>query len=163
MNHEEKKISALSEQSVRHVCEDHFHMLENFLRFELQGVRIRLRKGVLPHKFEGMSGIFRGCSNTSSSLTSRSRTSCSLTIRSHTGCSLTSCSFTGCSLSSRLPNPIPVCQMGDSDYVPKDDPGSDYDPEEDEEGKVLRACMVQAVMKDTLMCFGISQKNQLHN
>ncbi|KAG8181144.1 hypothetical protein JTE90_024440, partial [Oedothorax gibbosus] len=48
----------------------------------------------------------------------------------------------------------------DSDYVPEDDPGSDYEPEEDEdeEKKLLRACMVRAVMKDTLMCFGIPQK-----
>lgn len=48
----------------------------------------------------------------------------------------------------------------DSDYVDEVDPGSDYEPEEDEdqEKKQMRACMVRAVMKDTLMCFGIPQK-----
>ncbi|RVE50990.1 hypothetical protein evm_004399 [Chilo suppressalis] len=44
-----------STQATRHCCEDHFDLeedMENYVKFKLVGGRLKLKKGVLPHKFE---------------------------------------------------------------------------------------------------------------
>ncbi|XP_028171936.1 uncharacterized protein LOC114361168 [Ostrinia furnacalis] len=42
-------------QTTRYCCEDHFDLeedMENYVKFKLVGGRLKLKKGVLPHKFE---------------------------------------------------------------------------------------------------------------
>ncbi|XP_054715697.1 uncharacterized protein LOC129225127 [Uloborus diversus] len=47
-------MKRLSETSVRNVCQDHFDLendTENFFQHQLQGAKLKLKKGVLPHVF----------------------------------------------------------------------------------------------------------------
>lgn len=204
--------------------------VENFVRVKLQGVRIRLRKGVLPHRFECQKALKVAPSTERAAkrqrvslihdLLHQPSTSSDVVIipdapvpdvvavpdmrlsfdkttqadlkKPHRSirinCSIKSGTVDmGCQASFEdAPSPVapavnpstvalsPAASFEpsfetesdtdlpdeDSDYVDEVDPGSDYEPEEDEdqEKKQMRACMVRAVMKDTLMCFGIPQK-----
>ncbi|CAK1590699.1 unnamed protein product [Parnassius mnemosyne] len=44
-----------SAEATRNCCEDHFDLeedMENYVKFKLLGGKLKLKKGVLPHKFE---------------------------------------------------------------------------------------------------------------
>lgn len=44
-----------SAQATRHCCEDHFDVeedMENYIKHKLVGGKVKLKKGVLPHKFD---------------------------------------------------------------------------------------------------------------
>ncbi|GFT38392.1 THAP-type domain-containing protein [Nephila pilipes] len=55
MKRDFEKSTVLSKTSVRHVCEDHFNLegdVCNYMQCKLQGGKMRLKKDVIPHKFE---------------------------------------------------------------------------------------------------------------